>query len=85
LNIKLYIYRHLALSVYDNLIEFYSLSISPDENDRDLLGDMGREMHALSCTSKAICTWNTQKAMSRSMWWSWIFIWYVKKKKRIKI
>jgi acyl-CoA oxidase len=23
---------------------------------------MGRELHALSCTCKAICTWNTQKA-----------------------
>lgn len=36
--------------------------MSTDENDRDLLAYMGREIHALSCTSKAICTWNTQKA-----------------------
>ncbi|CAF1444008.1 unnamed protein product [Adineta steineri] len=59
---SLYIYRHLALTVFDNLAEFYALSLSPDENDRDLLADMGREIHALSCTCKAICTWNTQKA-----------------------
>ncbi|CAF1063508.1 unnamed protein product [Rotaria sp. Silwood1] len=59
---SLYIYRNLALSVFDNLTEFYVLSMSSDENDRDLLADMGREIHALSCTCKAICTWNTQKA-----------------------
>ena len=35
--------------------------MSSDENDRDLLADMGREIHALSCIYKAICTWNTQK------------------------
>jgi acyl-CoA oxidase len=59
---SLYIYRNLALTVYDNLTEFYVLSMSSDENDRDLLADMGKEIHALSCTGKAICTWNTQKA-----------------------
>jgi acyl-CoA oxidase len=36
--------------------------MSTDETDRDLLADMGREIHALSCTCKAICTWNTQRA-----------------------
>lgn len=35
--------------------------MSSNENDRDLLAYMGREIHALSCTCKAICTWNTQK------------------------
>ncbi|CAF3712651.1 unnamed protein product [Rotaria sordida] len=59
---SLYIYRHLALSVFDNFTEFYVLSMSSDENDQNLLADMGREIHALSCTCKAICTWNTQKA-----------------------
>ncbi|UJR08223.1 hypothetical protein I4U23_012496 [Adineta vaga] len=59
---SLYVYRQLAYSVFDNLTEFYALTMSNDENDRDLLADMGREIHALSCTSKAICTWNTQKA-----------------------
>ena len=42
------------MSVYDNLAEFYGLAMSSDENDRDLLADMGREIHALSCTCKAI-------------------------------
>ena len=37
--------------------------MSSDESDRDLLSDMGREIHALSCTAKALCTWNTQKAV----------------------
>ena len=59
---SLYIYRHLAMSIYDNLTEFYMLAMSSDENDRDLLAYMGREIDALSCTGKAICTWNTQKA-----------------------
>jgi hypothetical protein len=36
--------------------------MSRDDSDQDLLADMGRELHALSCTCKAICTWNTQKA-----------------------
>ncbi|CAF1243662.1 unnamed protein product [Adineta ricciae] len=60
---SLYIYRYLAVSVFDNLTEFYALSMSSDESDRDLLSDMGREIHALSCTAKALCTWNTQKAV----------------------
>ncbi|UJR38051.1 hypothetical protein I4U23_030733 [Adineta vaga] len=59
---SLYVFRTLALSVFDNLAEFYALSMSRDESDQDLLADMGRELHALSCTCKAICTWNTQKA-----------------------
>ncbi|CAF2092526.1 unnamed protein product [Rotaria magnacalcarata] len=59
---SLYIYRNLALSVFDNLIHFYMLAMSSNEDDRDLLAYMGREIHALSCTAKAICTWNTQKA-----------------------
>lgn len=60
---SLYVYRHLALSVFDNLAEFYAMSMSRDESDQDLLAYMGRELHALSCTCKAICTWNTQKAV----------------------
>ena len=59
---SLYVYRYLALSVFDNLAEFYALSMSRDESDQDLLAFMGREIHALSCTCKAICTWNTQRA-----------------------
>ncbi|CAF4117910.1 unnamed protein product [Rotaria socialis] len=59
---SLYVYRNLALSVFDNLAEFYALSMSNDESDQDTLAYMGRELHALSCTCKAICTWNTQKA-----------------------
>lgn len=59
---SLYVYRHLALSVFDNLTQFYALAMSPDDSDRDLLADMGREIHALSCTCKALCTWNTQRA-----------------------
>lgn len=50
------------MSVFDNLAEFYALSMSRDESDQDQLAYMGRELHALSCTCKAICTWNTQKA-----------------------
>ncbi|CAF0826000.1 unnamed protein product [Rotaria sordida] len=59
---SLYIYRHLALSVFDNLVEFYAISMSNNEDDQDLLAYMGRELHALSCSCKSICTWNTQKA-----------------------
>jgi len=56
---SLYVYRNLALTLYDNLTEFYMFSMT---DDRDTLADMGREIHALSCASKAICTWNTQRA-----------------------
>jgi acyl-CoA oxidase len=37
--------------------------MSREESDQDLLAYMGRELHALSCSCKAICTWNTQKAV----------------------
>lgn len=62
----------LSQTVFDNLAEFYAVSMSRDESDQDLLAYMGRELHALSCTCKAICTWNTQKASQecREAWWS---------------
>lgn len=48
--------------MFDNLAEFYAVSLSNDEDDQDTLAFMGRELHALSCACKSICTWNTQKA-----------------------
>ncbi|CAF1273683.1 unnamed protein product [Didymodactylos carnosus] len=57
---SLYVFKHLALTVFDNLAEFYALSMVKE--DQNLLADMGREIHSLSCSCKAITTWNTQKA-----------------------
>ncbi|MBN3316038.1 ACOX3 oxidase, partial [Atractosteus spatula] len=54
---------YFSKSLFENFVEFQIGLMMKDKSNRQLLAELGREIHALSCASKPVGSWTAQRGI----------------------
>jgi acyl-CoA oxidase len=56
-----FLWRNFSNSFFCNLAEFLMGLLTKDDSERQ--AELGKEIHAISCASKAVSSWTTQQVI----------------------